>query len=111
MTAGSRLVQAWSRAAELLGLDIEAPYSAVLQSGKTIEAAVLVRRFGAENGMLILTEDAQVLDQITNLHQSGFGFSVLSEPRPAEAFDLEVFVEVLRDWGWAGTADEKPSWY
>lgn len=108
---GSPLAEAWFRVAEILGVEIVAPYSAELPSGARIDASVLVKRFGARVGMLIVTDYARVRSELAALDAAGYGFSVLEEPEPADPFDVEEYAEMLRDWGWAGSQESRPSWF
>ena len=106
----SRLASAWERAASLLGLEIAAPFVATLTGGAQVAADVLVRRFGAPNGMLLITDYSKVRHNLDALRGAGFGFSVLEEPAEAEQLVLDEFVELLRDWGWAGDPEKEPAW-
>ena len=45
------------------------------------------------------------------LEHLGYGFSVMSELSESDAFDVEGYAEVLRDWGWASEEQAPPSWY
>jgi hypothetical protein len=110
MNERSRLAAEWCKAGEALGLEVVAPYSVTLPSGAQVHACALVKGFGATNGMLILTDFSQVSSELAALEEAGYGFSVLTEPEPADLFDVEGYVEVLRDWGWAGNGEDEPSW-
>lgn len=106
----STLESEWASAARLLGLETIAPFSVTLPSGTRVCAEVLVKHFGAANGMLIVRDYEQVRHVQGELEEAGFGFSVLEDPRANEPFVLEEFADILRDWGWAGKADEEPEW-
>jgi hypothetical protein len=69
-----------------------------------------VKHFGAANGMLIVRDYEEVRHVLGSVTAAGFGFSVLEEPDPREPFVLDVYSDVLRDWGWAGNVVDKPSW-
>jgi len=107
---GSRLASVWRRAAHLLGIEVVAPFVITLPSGAQLGAAVLVKRFGAPNGMLLMTDYTKVRHELNALEEAGFGFSVLEEPAEDEQFVLDEFVQMLRDWGWNGTKDDEPAW-
>ena len=106
----SRLASAWAQAAKILGVEIVAPFSVMLPSGTRIDAPVLVKSFGARNGMLIVTDYAEVRHELATLEDAGFGFAVLEGPDPAEPFVVNEFVDMLRDWGWTGRQEAEPSW-
>lgn len=106
----STLASAWVKAASHLRLDIVAPFSVTLPSGRRLEAAVLVKHFGAPNGMLIVRHYDEVKRELGAIEAAGFGFSVLEDPDPEEAFVVDTYAEILRDWGWTGELDQKPTW-
>lgn len=106
----SPLVRDWLKAASVLGLKVEAPCMVALPSGATVVADVLVHQFGASKGTLILRRYDDIRQQISELQAVGFGFSVMSDPRQNEAFEVQQYVDVLRDWGWSGAPDEEPLW-
>jgi hypothetical protein len=101
----------WIKAAEILGFEVIAPYSATLASGTKVIASALVKGFGAPNGMLLVTDYSQVRSHLAALEESGYGFSVLEEPESTDPFDVEEFAEILRDWGWAGRKEDQPIWF
>lgn len=109
MTSES-LEAGWLRAASLLGIEVLVPYAVALPAAGPVFAAALVNSFGAERGMLILTDYAQVRGHLAKLERAGFGFSVLSVPRQPPPFSLDAYIDVLRDWGWAGSAKDRPHW-
>ena len=106
----SPLVRQWLHAAELLGLDVEAPCPVTLPSGATVVADVLVRQFGASRGMLVMRSYDGLRGRGPELQGAGFGHSVMDDPGPTEVFAVENYIEVLRDWGWSGARDDEPSW-
>ncbi|MBW1982134.1 MAG: hypothetical protein JRJ12_13035 [Deltaproteobacteria bacterium] len=106
----SKLKQMWQMAAEDLGIRIIAPFQLVLSSGVQIKAELLVKQFGAVNGMLIITNYDQVAPFVDEITNEGYGFSVLDEPRDNEKYSREDFIELLADWGWSGEDSSKPSW-
>jgi hypothetical protein len=60
--------------------------------------------------MLVLASYATIREHLQQVSDAGYGFSVLSEPPVGEPFELETFVEMFRDWGWAGDPANPPSW-
>lgn len=98
-------------AAEALTFEIVVPYSVELSPGVQIDATALVKGFGARMGMLIVTDFSQVRSQLAALDAAGFGFSVLDAPASTDPFNIEEYAEMLRDWGWAGDEEDRPSWY
>jgi hypothetical protein len=98
----------WRAAASDLSLELEAPFSMRLVSGATVSAVALLRRFGAKRGMIIVSDYEVVKPHQAELIESGFGFSTMSDP--ADPYERNGCLEILRDWGWAGPTDESPPW-
>ena len=103
-------LEKWSEAARDLGLEIVAPFSIVLGNDSRIDARLLLKRFGARNGMVIVTNFPTVEPFIEEILAAGYGFSTLSEPSVSDHYDRDVFIEMLRDWGWSGAEDLRPEW-
>ena len=106
----NKLIEIWKKAAQDLGLDLQTPFSLQLPSGTQINATLLVRNFGARNGMLIFTRSQEVWDARSELADQGYGFSVWSVPGMDEVYVRNGYIEVLSDWGWAGPPGKKPTW-
>jgi hypothetical protein len=85
-----RLLALWSEASRDLGLGFEAPFKLVLNTGFTLVARLLLRDFGAVNGMLIVTEYSALRSNTEDVVAAGFGYSTVSEPSPAEEYDRET---------------------
>jgi hypothetical protein len=103
------LIEEWRQAAADLGLAIEAPFLLQLHDGR-IEARLLLRNFGAANGMLIVTDFSVIKPFMDEVGTRGYGFSTLSEPSSRIAYDRDSFVQMLCDWGWSGPEEERPAW-
>jgi hypothetical protein len=106
-----RLLAIWHEASLDLGVRCEAPFRLRLNSGVTVVARLLLRDFGAVNGMLIVTDYSRLRAYTEEIVAAGFGYSTLSEPSPDEKYDRESFIEMLQDWGWAGPEHLRPSWW
>jgi len=108
----SRLQTAWRVAAKELGLDIVIPYELKAKEF-SLTALVLLKNFGGEHGMLIVSDYGIIepfRDQVIKL---GYGFSTLTEPDrdwPFTGEEKEAFIEMLDEWGWSGDPDEEPEW-
>jgi hypothetical protein len=108
----SRLQTAWLTAARELDLEIAVPYE-LKEKGFSLTAQVLLRNFGEDQGMLIVS-DYRVIepfrDQVIKL---GYGFVTMAEPErdwPFTGEEKEAFIEMLAEWGWSGDPDEEPEW-
>jgi hypothetical protein len=106
--------EAWCKAAEDLGIEVVAPFSAELPGGHKRQFVALVKRFGTANGTLInLLSDsfAGTLDEDGGFaEQLGFCYSQLN-PACYEVYEREHFIDTLIDWGWADAERTPPDWY
>ena len=102
--------EALSRACSVLGLTFEAGYTVQIDEDVVVEAMARIRELGDDNGMLILAHYDEVEPFTQRLADLGYGFAVLGEPRDADAFDLDGYKQMFRDWGWSGALGTKPSW-
>jgi hypothetical protein len=103
------LVEAWTAAARDLGLDIVAPFDLALPSGTRIRVPLLLRQFGAREGMLLVADSKILKEAEDELVESGYGYSVLGGGG-YEQYARDMFIETLRDWGWSGLESEQPRW-
>src|SRR4051812_39718703 len=103
-----RLEEEWNAAALDLGLDITIPFLLELRSGKVISARVLLKRFGAIHGMLIVSDERDVIAAHDEITLEGYGFSVLDDS--GDEYSRDDIIDVLREWGWAGDENAKPAW-
>lgn len=77
------------------------------------EYPVFLPQFGGNNGMVIgfLSEPDFTIDNAAvecakenNIYFSGISVSLYEE------YDLELFKDTFRDWGYFGSQNSKPSW-
>lgn len=101
----------WKRAGNDLGIRIQSPFKLVLKDGLILEFEVLVKDFGAKLGMLITTDYKKIEPIEDKLVESGYGYSVLSEPTKERIYSVESFKNLLNDWGWSGDPKSAPAWY
>ena len=105
------LLQEWlSRACTQLGLRLELDCLLTLDSGRQIKVLAWIPELGAPKGMIIAQSYEKLQNVITELIESGYGYSVLSDPQVGEHFDLTSYIEMFSDWGWPSGTKEKPSW-
>ncbi len=96
----SKLLKMWKLAAKDFDIDIEYPYSVILNNNTTIDALLLVKNVGGDKGMLIINNFNIVKNHIDELIQLGYGFSVLEEPSKNELYNKDEYAELLYEWGW-----------
>lgn len=106
----NRLQEELTRACTQLGLRVELDFVLHMPTGVTLTAAARLPELGAPNGMIVVPRFEDIGNAAESLVASGYGYSVLSEPYPGEPFDLESYIEMFSDWGWARGTDEKPGW-
>ncbi len=106
----SALAREWRTIANALGLEIVTPFWLPLPDGRTLEIDVLLKNFGAQKGMLLVSDQSKVWSDRQAIEDAGYGFSVLNVEQPGVDIDLEVVREVLRDWGWSGPPEDEPAW-
>ena len=100
--------QLWSDRASRYGLSVAIPFSLSLD-GETLGIPVLLREFGARNGILLVTDYAQIGPYADRLVERGYGYSCLSEPsEPHEEDDDATLLDMLHDWGWSGDSAPPP---
>lgn len=103
-------LEVWQEAAIDLGLDVQAPFELDLQTGARIKGRLLLKDFGAENGMIVVTDFSLVADSVDEIVAAGYGYSTLSELDRADSYDRSDFIEMLQDWGWSGPKAARPAW-
>ena len=69
-----------------------------------------IASIGTPNGLLIFCDANELRPIAKKLVEEGYGYSMLSKPRPTEGFDLEAYKGMFADWGWSGSPDVKPLW-
>lgn len=94
------LEQQLSKACRQLGIAVSFDYCVQLGQGVELHAAAYLPDIGAEHGMLVFKSFDDFGAKLDALRDAGFGYAVLEEPRPNEEFDLNLYREILEDWGW-----------
>ena len=108
----SRLQTAWRVAAKELDLEIVVPYE-LKTKAFSVTAQVLLKNFGGEKGMLIVSDYRIIEPHRNEVIKLGYGFSTMTEPEqnwPFTGEEKEAFIEMLDEWGWTGDPDEEPEW-
>ena len=99
-------IAAWHAAANDLGIEIMAPCEVDLGQFGVLHATALVRNFGAKNGM-VADPAWSVLEPFSDaLLEAGYGYSCIGFGE----YERAGTIDVLRDWGWAGSHRTKPQW-
>lgn len=87
----------WIDISSRLGLSIQLSYEVDL-GHKKIAVPILLEGYGANKGMLLVTDYSLIRDVAEELGALGYGYSCLREPRP-EPIDWDYIEEMLQDWG------------
>jgi hypothetical protein len=103
-----RQIDCWKEAADRLEIEISGPTEILLASGSSVHAELFVRYFGAPKGTLVFDGFPAVSDH--EFFQSGYTYSVIERPEPGVCFSIEDLKDLLRDWGWCGPDDGRPTW-
>jgi hypothetical protein len=104
-------VSHWSEISTALGLEIQSPAEVTLPDGRIVNAPVLLKNFGYENGMMLFEgAPGGIWEAGKALVALGYGYSCLGPYRENEVVDLEVAKEILADWTWSGPPSQRPAW-
>lgn len=97
----SQLGQAWLVASVDLGLRVAVPFVLTTEAHESVLYDAVVFGFGTKRGMLLMEQwdDAKARIAV----EAGYGYSCMD----VGPYDRESTIEVLREWGWAGS--EAPS--
>jgi hypothetical protein len=93
-----------------LGLRIVIPFKLTLREGWEINAKALLPQLGARNGTLIVTDFSDVKGKEEELRVLGYTASVMTEPFDEKGDELDDWIEVFSEWGWAAKEEPKPNW-
>ncbi|WP_162782224.1 hypothetical protein [Arenimonas caeni] len=96
----AHIVDQLRRAGEELGVEVLRYPIIDLDDGTSISPCALVVGVGSKKGMLIFLDYSQVKPVLNSVRNSGFGFSILPEPREDVDFDISSFESMFLDWGW-----------
>ena len=97
----NELVSAWRVAASALGLRLVAPYLLQIADGAEIWVEGFLPDFGGSRGMIFRGIGRSAPPTVLYV-------SLMSDAY--RQFDRASFVGAMSDWGWYGSADERPDW-
>jgi hypothetical protein len=99
----------WRMVADDLGIDIVAPFELALSDGSRLRVAALVKDFGPPSGMLVAFDYGTLKPYAKEVVESGYGYSAQLGNSPG-GYNRATMVDVLKDWGWSGAEEKRPSW-
>ena len=89
----------WLSAAKKHSLTIDVPFILEFSDGKSMTAEVRLQGYGADNGMLILSDYSLIQNRQDEIVKMGYGYSCFSQPSEEEIDYDEGITEILDDWG------------
>lgn len=98
------------RACAELDLEISIGDSIEISSGAFVYPLAHIKDVGGKRGTVIFSTFDNIGVPTSDLIDSGYSYSVYSSPAAEEEFDLDSYLEMFVDWGWAGSEEKKPSW-
>ena len=111
VNAVEKAQSAWRTAAKELGFEFVAPFE-IRDGDEAVRFHGYVRNFGGPKGAVFIvceTFQEKVGPALLVAKKNGYFHSMISA-EVYRAFDREVFIEVLRDWGWFGAEANCPTW-
>jgi hypothetical protein len=102
-------VEFWKAVAEDLGIDIVAPFEVTFSDGNRLCVNAVVKDFGPPHGMLIAFDYNALKPYVQRVIENGYGYSA-QLGNSAAGYNRSAMIEILKDWGWSGAKDKRPSW-
>ena len=106
----SKMSEYLKRAANELGLGIEAPFRCVLEGGVRVEAVAHIPDLGDSNGVLIFHSSQYDRQAYALAKKAGYLCSSFGEPSESEHFDIDSYKEMFVEWGWFSHIKKPPPW-
>jgi hypothetical protein len=104
----AKVVAAWKKAADDLGIKFTSPFVVTLQDGRQHEHLGLVHQFGRSIGTII-----KVLHEPSHNtpHPEGDGYFCSILGSGYGRYERQAFINTLDDWQFFGPENERPPWY
>lgn len=93
------LVSCLEGACLAFGLEIERGYLFHVGNNIFVKSVASISDTNRKRVMLIFESYADLYPYIDQVLAAGFGFSILSQPNPNEPFDISIYQDMFRDWG------------
>lgn len=107
--AGVSMETTYREVADMLGVRLEGPTVIELASGDHIDVDLIFGGFGTDKGTLV-AESPRLWDLKDEICASGYSWSMFGPVTPESSITREDMIDLLSDWGWGGSADERPHW-
>ncbi len=111
--------QEWQIISKRIGISIIVPFILTFFDGSEQIYDVLLKYFGAKNGMILVSDYSLIEHRDREIIELGYGFSCLSEPTERRIEELikmtdgeliDSYKEMLEDWSYCGEPEYKPKW-
>ncbi len=80
-------------------LTVDVPFSLQFADGGSISVEVRLHGYGANNGMLILSDYSTIESRRDEIVKMGYGYSCFSQPSEDEIDSDDGLGDILDDWG------------
>jgi hypothetical protein len=94
---------------EDLRIEVVAPFDVVLSDGAQLRVGALVKNFGPPRGMLVAFDYDTLKPHVQKIIEDGYGYSAQLGNSTA-GYNRTTMLDILRDWGWSGAEEKRPSW-
>ena len=107
----SKVVEAWRRAADDLGIQFSSPFTVVTRDGRRMDCIGFVHHFGRRVGTIIsvLDQPSSLADLVCKWQDEDYYIPVLA-PGYGE-HDRQWFIDTPDDLQFFGPDSDRPSWY
>ena len=107
----SKVVEAWRRAANDLGIKFTSPFTVAIRGGKRAEYIGFVHNFGRRVGTIIsvLYQPSSLAGLVSGHKDDDYYISVLGSGYGD--YNRQFFIDTLDDWQFFGADSERPAWY
>jgi len=89
----------WLSMAKKHGLHVDVPFCLRFPDGAEVTAEIRLLGYGADKGMLIVSDYSVVKDRTKEIVSMGYGYSCFSQPHEEEVDSDGELEEILEDWG------------
>jgi hypothetical protein len=100
----------FEEAAAKLNVRLVGPTRIQTRSGKAVVADACFPGFGSAKGTLVFPLTEHLLPEAEELMAEGYAVSLVDVPERHMPYSAKELSKMLRDWGWCGSEEEKPTW-
>lgn len=111
MSSYELLKEEWLQVSRILNIDVEFDFEVNIQKFKAIKVPVFLPNFGHKNGTLLFSDPG--FAPLVHESELGkcFGISYCGDDPGSEIRrSIAVYIDMLSEFGWSGSSEEKPEW-